>query len=404
MARDSHPPGVAAPAAAMGYIPPPAPPPYAGVPPPMPQGYPYQPPAPVRMPMSNVPMGGRGVGGAVLVGLAVAGVAALAAWWLLRPPAGSPTLTANGVGGSITITEGATPSWEIQGTAGDQVEMWWSLSSTGIVGGSGSANPFSGVLNPEGQAFFAGGGIVSPTGSYPATFYVQAIDVTSGLLSNVLAVTVTQPSANCGVGYVACYANGSQAGCCPSGDSCQTPWGSGVCPSGTSPDAANPGCCAPSTSGLRYPASYNAPSQAYIDVQVCQPVCNDLLCEGCCGTPQVTGLSTTLSIQVLDQNGAPLTGVTMLWQWQAGTTSNGVVLDANSYVTDGNGYIYPTISFPSNLLGTKCSGGNYNVASATLQFGEQGGPTGSALCTIPIQVTEAVTTPLGSLGSCGSCP
>jgi hypothetical protein len=216
--------------------------------------------------------------------------------------------------------------------------------------------------------------------------------------TNTVSLTITSGT-KCSGGEVACYSDGAISACCPSGDSCMN--AAGNCAANEEADPSNPGCCMPSTSEARYPGGYIVNNPVYIAVQVCQPVCNDLVCEGCCGTPVVTGLSTSFEIEVLDENGAPLTGVVMLWQWNSNPL--GLVFDAQSYVTDGNGKVYPTVSIPSNSVPTECNGGNYNIGSASVVFGMQGAPTGSAVAQLQVDVAGAWTANVGSFGSCGSC-
>ncbi len=204
----------------------------------------------------------------------------------------------------------------------------------------------------------------------------------------------------CSTGEVACYCSGSLEGCCPSGELC-VDCASGLCPSGSTPDPNNPGCC--QQAGILIPASYNGPNPVYITNDICQPVYDDLF-NGwtCCGTPVVTQNQTQITIQVLDQNGLPLTGVDV----QVATTGN-FYADRSDYTTDSKGQIYPILTSTQNP--TSCeppsSSGDTQCGSGTIVAYVVGYPPptyASYQATIDLDCNYSYNTANDGL-SCGGC-
>jgi hypothetical protein len=333
---------------------------------------------------------------AVVAGVAVAGAAgAYLAYQAYFAP--KLSLTVDGFAGSVTINEGDKPIWAMQGKPGDPVQIWWSLQSSDIVGGPGSGEPFTGTLDSNGDLSWSGNAIVSPTGSYPGTFYVQAYDPTTGDLSNVLTVTVDQASSGCTAPSFECYQSDA---CCPPGDVC--PNSSGNCPSGYAADPDNPGCCVSSTPHQQVPTYWVYDDNPNASGSYCQPVYDSLLAGWqCCGSPSSTKPNVSIVLQVLDQNRQPITGVTVLYQVEPGNPYT-LTFDAASYQTDQYGQIYPDATV--DWLPTDCNpsdqGTLYGQTCNVTFYVEGAGGAATAPVSISATIQFRVAT---NGGLCGSC-
>ena len=327
-----------------------------------------------------------------VVGMAAAGLA-VGGYFLLKTAARSALTTrVNGSTGPVTVYPGNIVVAASGGTPNGPASTYVCPAQSTASGCS--VTPLSFDSNGNLSVSF-GDAVVG------STVYVTVLDSTTGVLSNYVAVTVSSsPPASCTSVEVTCYANGAVAACCPSGDLCPDP-STGACPVGSVPDPNHPGCCVQQAASS-YAAHWNAPNGGNVSWQlaVCQPT--TLYPAGCCGTPVISGATLSFRIQVLDQNNLPMTGVTVLWLIPT-LARMPFTLDAQSYVTDATGSIYPNVSWPDPP--TECYG-NSHSDNGQLQFYVQGqGPgTGAAVATVNFMATASYTEHLGFLGSCGSCP
>ncbi len=337
------------------------------------------------------------MGIAVGAGIAVAGVG-LAAYFLTRhlTSAGLQFL-ADGTTAVQTTPNGSYSATVSGGTPNGPAELLFSLTNDpttaglcgGAVGAAGCPSSFDSNGNINATYTLT---------NAPPKFYAWIYDPTAKGYSNAVVFTTSSPT-TCTPNQVSCYAGGTLVACCPPGELCVDA-STGACPGGSAPDPANSGCCV-KQGGASYAAYWIAENGGNLawQVSVCQPT--TLYPPGCCGTPVISGTGLSFRLQVLDQNHLPIAGVNVLWLVPA-LANMPFQLDAQSYVTDANGFIYPTVSWPDPP--TECFG-NSHSEFGQVQFYVQGeGPgTGAAVAAINFSATAVYQENIGFAGTCGSC-
>jgi hypothetical protein len=81
-----------------------------------------------------------------------------------------------------------------------------------------------------------------------------------------------------------------------------------------------------------------------------------------------------------------------------------VQLDASSYVSDANGYIYPIFTNTATGTSTNCGVGGY-VANYTIgvEFSIYGLSITGPVLTVAVDCQTTYNQPTGPFGTCGSC-
>jgi hypothetical protein len=160
-----------------------------------------------------------------------------------------------------------------------------------------------------------------------------------------------------------------------------------------------------SQSGLVEPKSITGPTSLDVYADICQPVYDEFLSGWtCCGTPAVSSPGLSFRVCVIGTDGLPMTGISV----EGLVLSGNVSLDQSTYVTDGNGCIYPSVY--SHDAPTRCgppsNSGSVALGSAQLIFYVVGYPYTQGYASLQVHVSTYGDYTFNTAGEgleCGSC-